>query len=360
MHPEYAAALEKQLDWLRWIGTAEGKFVWEQAPKYGVKSIRTDGTQGSMADAMVSYTRPLLYGDVYHVSPRISTALQQKAEADPPPDIAFDPGWLVSEYGFVVLGAPLDLRAGVQRTEPLRVKVDEQRVNIKDDKRGVEATAFGWSPVKNGIQFAFYGPRLSISVKQDALRELIADMKAQGNVGPDDDVTIEFTDEQVGEIRVDSGFYPISWMTMRWGVTWRQEALEYRRRAALANLTEDCDAETRFVVAFFLFINDRRVAIHAHRADRGQRKRAAALKPNPTEKVQVITLRAEEQSGYNPRDPDHVPLVIDWAWRWQVREHKRRHPRTGLKTITVKEYEKGPADRPLKPADRRRLFAVEK
>lgn len=378
MRPEYAAAFERQLEWLRWDASPEADEMWAKAPAFGIKGLDRTGVidPAGMIRARRFYRDPLLYGDVYYVAPRIHDWLIAARASGRLPDLPLDTRWCPSEYGFVVLSKRLDLSAGAGMMTPMSVPTRgtvagapvEIELVPKANESTVHALAFGWIPSPDGLEVVFYSDRLAVDLRDGVLTAKANEMLRAhpeitdlAHTDPDAPVRLRFFADEVTAVTTQEGFYPIAWMDVPRGYTWRAAAKLYREIAASAKdigaTTEHADIEIAYLYAFLMFVNDRRVVRRRHRADRAARKRAVAIRPRPSEHITVIALRAEEEAAFDGRDPESAPLPRTYTVRWNVREHTRRHPRTGEKTVHVRPYVKGPPDAPFKD-DQRRIFAV--
>jgi hypothetical protein len=358
---EYLRALETQINWLRWDASDDANAQWAKAPLVGFKSVRDDGTADDMSLARTAYRKPLLFGECYYLSPHIGNNLAKMA-AEGVPDFGLDHAWVPTEYGFVVLGEPLSVHMPSvmpnRPTELLTSGVNSEGYRYRlEPPTTMYIDAFGWSPTNDGIQLACYGQKVDIDVDGNLLERLAKEAKAEGR----QDEFLSIPESVVMRKRPGRGYYPMAHTNLRWGHTARAEAQFYRDLAQKVGppaSNEDVDVEVDFLYTFLMFVSDKRVALRQHRADRATRRRNIEGPRPDLEHVQVIVLRAEEDRERIGRETGQEPEHREFNWRWPVREHLRRNFRTGLKTIRVREYVKGPPDKPLKKADRRRLFAV--
>jgi hypothetical protein len=368
MRPEHAAAFERQLEWLRWHASPDAEAMWRDAPIAGIK-VYPDATRPISevwAAARDHYRRPLLYGEVFYTSPRILDWLERIIDDHAVDNIALDPHWAPAEHGFVVFGRPVDLSRGAGRTATsITLRYDGQTINT-GIPRTVQAYAMGWSPSAAGLQIVFYAPRILVELNEAGHAALAKHTAAMRRLPPESMVDVTIDERHTTGLSAAAGYYPIAWFEVRSGHTARAEMAEYRRVGDAMGIgaadvdRENADHEIALTYAFLMFVNDRRVRTTSVRADRATRRRRADLKERPPhEHVVVVVLRAEELYERDGRDPNLAPMPRDYTCRWNVRGHMRRHPRTGLKTVEVKPYVKGPADKPFKD-DQRRLFSVER
>lgn len=106
-------------------------------------------------------------------------------------------------------------------------------------------------------------------------------------------------------------------------------------------------AGTKWLKAFWLFVQQRLLVESRERPDRKTAKRLAKLPELPTEDVRVIQLRRQAFSGGGS---DGEAMPVDWSHRWIVGGHWRKQylPSTNDHRLTwIAPYVKGPDDKPL-------------
>lgn len=106
----------------------------------------------------------------------------------------------------------------------------------------------------------------------------------------------------------------------------------------------------RVAVATLLLMDQILTVVGGVRVDRDTRKRVLRAGWQFEPQVQVVRLRRVEYIR-----PSGDGVAVDWSCRWLVRSHWRTYNR-GLadeRTVLIPMYEKGPADKPLKPPSTR-------
>lgn len=156
-------------------------------------------------------------------------------------------------------------------------------------------------------------------------------------------------------------FVPVTRAALREGHSCRSAEVQWQEIRAKVPSADWQDARlvfasVRLTISLLLFMDQRLVGVHRVAPPRAMRRRLARAGHEPGH-VKVITLRRSLDESDEHEQREHEQRKVDWRGPWTVREHDRRHPRTGEKTVRVRSYTKGPKDKPLKD-DQRRIFAV--
>lgn len=103
---------------------------------------------------------------------------------------------------------------------------------------------------------------------------------------------------------------------------------------------------TKFMIAFWSFIQQRILVTPAQRADRATMRRLGTKPDDEPPSVRVVLLRGAERGS---RNGEAEP--VEWHYQWLVRGHWRSqwYPKDQEhRRIWVMPYRKGPEDKPLK------------
>jgi hypothetical protein len=337
-HADYIYAIERRLEWLRWVKSGTGRPTWEAL---------------GFGPAMPAYEDVLETADSYFMDAHFCR-LVDHARQTIPDEFAFHQKWLQSPRGWVWLAEPFTAPS----LDPEAVKEWER--HHQTEAAQLKVRAVGWRTIPAGTQVQdHHSGEIRVAGHQAVQFITFQDFRDYNPVFPPETYHNASSTKQ--------GFGCWSYFILSEGgeVGKRVELFEskqatgqYKDVGGPVDRKHHPLHEIRWVYAAVYLMAQRLATSLPHKLDRATQRRIARSGESVQPIFRVITLRrlaaARQRGGLAVADG------VDWQWQWEVRGHWRNqfHPSDGhYEPKFVEAYVKGPADKPLKPGTHK-LFAA--
>ena len=328
----YMEALETRIRWWRWTESGErGRYldyIHDAAP------LRDKPEDEAFFAFMLSH------GETYYVTEHFCQMVDHLRRTIPP-DLAFDPTWLLSQQGWMFIASPFEMYNKLTNNASPYRSEHKSRVRAVAWSKLLPLNTTRW--IENRYQFGFY-----VSLR-DELDEAVFPLTYFRQQFPQGHV--------INSAFENGGYLGYSWLTLDPGDKVDDKIREVETSALEVGIpTNDPDDpssvpvhEIRWLFTALHLMSQKLAVTTPASVNRSVRRRVEQTKPVPPipSLVQVITLRRLEQQL---KKGQSVP--VDWQWRWMVGWHWRKQyfPSTGEhKYIIIDSYMKGPDDKPVKP-----------
>lgn len=314
MYDNYLKAIEKRLQWLRWVKEDRAYGIWSDL---------------NTSRMLPMYEKVLAEGDTFFMNTKFSE-LTNIARQTIPDDIKWDSSWMQQKSGWLWIA------------EPFLVPhiIGDDTVNISLD---VKISAIGWYTLPPGV---------------------VTERGASGKPGRvTTDGAVHFLCFQDYSLFKPGakGFGPWSYFTLMNGdkLIDRIHSFEGLAKegpepggAYHGTRKDDMMHEIRWIYTAFHLMSQKLATTVERDTDRASKRREQREKDplDVPEFIKVITLRRMEEARKHAIESG--TKEIDWQWQWTVTGHWRNqwYPSESThKQVWIEAYVKGPEDKPLKP-----------
>lgn len=351
------AALEVQLDLLKWYGTSESlQYCQAFMAQYGYKKVEHEVQRKAMGAVLRQQVGDLLErAPTYFVSHDMTEMVKQAAEAMLPEGLS--PVDIPSPSGFIMFDHPIEITGYETSTETLDTDVvDETLYDGGRNTKAIPLSGFAW--------------RDSTSTDPET-GESLPGLTYWLFLRPEDAAQYDLGVMNTPDMRKKVGPLPLydfsGWIYGRpWNTVDSDETVEgtldSEGRFLVAPVV---DSTRRVLLTVFKMLQQTIVTLGTERPYRALKRRCAAYMPEVGD-VLVIQLRKEYHPAKKYTEEhggDDVEFEGPWySHRFLVRGHWKRQRfgenRGETKIIWVAPYVKGPEDRPLIMKDR--IYSLEK
>lgn len=317
---DYAYALEKRLEWLRWA-----------------KDPQTYARFGDHFEpgSLNVYTQILQSGDTLYMNKRFCE-LVDLARHTIPDDLKFENEWMIAPNGFMWLEDPFII--------PKPIIAQDPNIKSMDTIDAMKISAIGWQKItENHI-----APISSTSKLELGSYQFVCFLNWR------------FFNPNAGQ-----GFGMWSFFILNSGEVMIDRIRRFEKISLAATASAayeqgratDMMHEIRWIYSAMHLMSQKLATAVTHQAQRPTKRRMAKQNVPFVPMVKVITLRRLEE-----HKPTNQSREVDWQYQWPVSGHWRNQyfPSTDEnRIIWIEDYIKGPEDKPLRPPQHK-IYKVER
>lgn len=325
MRVDYAEAVERQSEWLRFSNSPTGTRMWDEMRRHSRNPYER-----------VIYEAPLREGEVFFVGTDFCRLIEAAQESLP--DATFRPEMVPTLSGWAWLEKPLQLPMTAEQQKFAEREAEEYasvRAGTSEIVTNLRVDALGWIADGGAYHFTAY---------------------TMTRAGESTLITHTRTGASVTTRMWEYLFMPTANWSMRPGQSLAARIAEFEQAASAESRYVRTDIhEMRYVIAMCLLMEQRILTTRREPLDRARRRRIARAGLE-RDHLQVVTLRRYQERG---ADAEHA-AEVDWSCRWIVRGHWRQqyYASTGEhRPKWIMPFVKGPEDKPMKD-DQRRVYAA--